>query len=132
MNAVIYAKYYHSQDRKELSIEKQVKLCEEYAEKNGYRVMFDYEDGTGERTDFQKMLQDSENKEFQVVIVSSLDRFAVNRYDSAIYKHQLKKNGVKVISVQENFSNDASGILMESVLEGFIEYYSNKLEKKTN
>ena len=41
------------------------------------------------------MLQDSAKKEFDYVLVYKLDRFARNRYDSAINKATLKKNGVK-------------------------------------
>ena len=39
------------------------------------------------------MIKDSAKKNFQLVIVWKLDRFARNRYDSAIYKAALKKNG---------------------------------------
>ena len=45
------------------------------------------------------------------------DRFARNIYDSATYKSRLKKNGVKVLSARENITDDAPGVLMESVLE---------------
>ena len=51
-------------------------------------------------------------------------------YDSANYKYKLKQNGVKVISTRDNISDDASGILMESVLEGMAEYYSAELGTK--
>lgn len=132
MNAVIYAKYYNSGNRDELSIENQVRICEEYAEKHNYRVIADYEDVTGERAEFQRMLQNSENHEFQVVIVSSFDRFAQDRYNSVYYKHKLKKNGVKVISAQEIITDDATGILMESILEGMAEYYANKSATKVS
>ncbi len=59
-----------------------------------------------------------------------LDRFARNRYDSATYKAKLKKNGVRVLSARENISDDASGVLMEAVLEGMAEYYSVELAEK--
>jgi len=42
----------------------------------------------------------------------------------------LKKNGVRVLSAMENITEDASGILMESVLEGMAEYYSAELAQK--
>ena len=64
------------------------------------------------------MIADSAKKTFQGVLVYQLDRFARNRYDSATYKAKLKKNGVRVLSARENISDDASGVLMEAVLEG--------------
>ena len=50
------------------------------------------------------MIKDSAKNMFDVIIVWKLDRFARNRYDSTHYKAQLCKNGVKVISANENIS----------------------------
>lgn len=134
MNAVIYARY-SSERQTEASIEGQLKVCYDYAEKQGYTIIGEYIDRalTGRNTDrpqFLKMIKDSSKQEFQIVLVYQLDRFSRNRYDSATYKAKLKKNGVRVVSARENISDDASGILMESVLEGMAEYYSRELAQK--
>jgi len=63
------------------------------------------------------MIADSAKRQFQGILVYQLDRFARNRYDSATYKAKQKKNGVKALSARENITNDASGVLMESVLK---------------
>lgn len=134
MNIVIYARY--SSDRQtEQSIEGQLKECYAYAERNGYHVLREYIDRaisgtTDRRAEFQQMIEDSAKKSFQGVLVYQLDRFARNRYDSATYKAKLKKNGVRVLSARENISEDASGVLMEAVLEGMAEYYSVELSQK--
>ena len=131
---VIYARY--SSDRQtEQSIEGQLRVCHEYAERNDYVVVHEYIDRalsgtTDRRPAFLQMIEDSKKKEFEYVLVYQLDRFARNRYDSANYKMKLKKNGVRVLSARENISDDASGILMESVLEGMAEYYSAELSQK--
>ena len=134
MNVVIYARF-SSHTQNEQSIEGQLKYCEEYAKRNNYNIIHTYIDearsGTSDsREQFQKMIEDSKNKTFQGILVYQLDRFSRNRYDSAIYKNRLKKNGVRVLSARENISDDASGILMESVLEGMAEYYSAELGQK--
>ena len=134
MNAVIYARYSSSSQREE-SIEGQVKECTAYAERNGYTIIGTYADRaisgtTDNRPQFQKMIADSKRKLFDLVIVWKLDRFARNRYDSARYKAQLKKNGVRVISATEQISQGAEGILLESMLEGYAEYYSEDLKEK--
>ena len=85
---------------------------------------------TDNRSEFQRMIEDSSKKQFKGVLVYQLDRFARNRYDSAIYKSKLKKNGVRVLSARENIGEDASGILMEAALEGMVEYYSAELSQK--
>lgn len=79
---------------------------------------------------FQKMIADSGKGQFSGVLVYQLDRFARNRYDSAKYKYKLKNNSVKVISAKENISDDASGILVEGLLESMAEYYSAELSQK--
>ena len=52
---------------------------------------------TDNRPEFQQMIKDSDKKLFDIVLVWKLDRFARNRYDSARYKTQLKKNGDAVL-----------------------------------
>lgn len=76
------------------------------------------------------MILASSKKLFDMVIVWKLDRFARNRNDSAHYKAALEKNGVKVVSATEVISDGAEGIILESVLEGYAEYYSADLAEK--
>ena len=134
MNAVIYARYSSNSQREE-SIEGQIRDCTAYAERNGYMVIGAYADRaisgtTDDRPEFQKMIKDSKRKQFDLVIVWKLDRFARNRYDSAHYKALLRKNGVRVLSATEAISQGAEGIILESVLEGMAEYYSAELAEK--
>ncbi len=134
MNIVIYARY-SSHSQTEQSIEGQLTACSDYAKANGHVVIASYIDRTqsgttDSRTDFQRMIADSDKQAFEAVLVYQLDRFARNRYDSAINKAKLKKNGVRVISARENISENASGILVEGVLESMAEYYSAELSQK--
>ena len=134
MKAVIYARF-SSEKQTEQSIEGQVRVCREYATRNGYEIVRIYDDHavTGRndnRPKFQQMLSDSEKHEFEAVLVYKLDRFSRNRYDSAHNKSLLKKNGVKVVSATENISDNPEGILLESLLEGLAEYYSAELAQK--
>lgn len=128
MNAVIYVRY-NSHIQNEQAIESQLKVCYKYAKENNYTIISKYID-VANREQFEKMIKDSSKKEFQAIIVYSLDRFARNKYDNAIYKHQLKKNNVKVLSTKENSENNANGILMESILEAMAEYYDTQLGEK--
>ena len=89
-----------------------------------------YSAKTDARPQFQKMIKDSAKKLFDVIIVWKLDRFARNRYDSAHYKAVLRKNGVKVLSATEPISEYSTGILLESLLEGYAEFFSAELSEK--
>lgn len=133
-NAVIYARF-SSHSQSEQSIEGQLAECNAYAQRNGYTIVGEYVDRaisgtTDARPNFLKMIDDAQKKQFQYVIVYQLDRFARNRYDSATYKARLKKCGVRVLSARENIADDASGILVEGVLESMAEYYSAELSQK--
>ena len=134
MKAVIYARY-SSENQREESIDGQIRECYAFARKNNISVVAEYIDRafsakTDRRPDFQRMIKDSAKKNFNLVLVWKLDRFARNRYDSANYKATLKRNGVKVMSVTESISEGSEGILLESVLEGMAEYYSAELSEK--
>ena len=132
--AVIYARYSCS-SQTEQSIEGQLHDAYDFAERNGYTILREYIDralsGTNDaRPSFQQMIKDSEMKTFRYILVWKLDRFARNRYDSAVYKRQLNKNGVKVVSVKENITDTPEGVILEGLLEAMAEYYSADLSQK--
>lgn len=132
--AVIYARF-SSHSQTEQSIEGQLRECYEFAMRSDITIVGEYIDraltGTSDkRPQFLKMIEDSKKKNFEYVLVYQLDRFARNRYDSANYKAKLKKNGVRVLSAKENITDDASGILVEGMLESMAEYYSAELSQK--
>ena len=131
--AVIYARYSSSGQREE-SIEGQIRECREFAGRNGLTVVGEYVDKaltgrTDKRPDFQRMLRDSERGIFKAVICWKMDRFARNRYDSAMYKYKLKKNGVRIFYAKESIPDGPEGIILESVMEGYAEYYSENLSQ---
>lgn len=128
---VIYARF-SSHAQREESIEDQLRECHAFAERNGIRIVEEYCDQaltgkTDARPAFQRMVRDSAKGRFSIVITYKVDRFARNRYDSATYKARLKKNGVRVLYAKETIPDGPEGIILESVLEGYAEYYSANL-----
>lgn len=133
-NAVIYARY-SSDKQTELSIDAQLTACYHYAKEQKLKIVGEYIDRAfsgknDNRPEFKHMIKDSEKKEFEYVLVYKLDRFARNRYDSAINKKALRNNNVKVLSAMEHLTDTPESILMESMLEGYAEYYSAELAQK--
>ena len=132
---VIYARY--SSDRQtEQSIEGQIRACREYAQRNEIAIVGTYIDramtGTNDnREQFQKMLKDSDKKAWDYVLCYKLDRFSRNKYEMAIHRKHLKDNGVKILSAMENIPETPEGVLLESLLEGMNQYYSEELSQKT-
>ncbi len=134
--AVIYARYSCDQQT-EQSIDGQLRVCEEYAKRNNILILNTYIDrtmtGTNDnRPDFQRMLKDSNRKEWDYVLVYKLDRFSRNKYETAIHKKTLRDNGVKVLSAMENIPDTPEGIILESLLEGMNQYYSAELAQKVS
>ena len=132
--AVIYARYSCDQQT-EQSIEGQLHVCKEYAEKNNIVILDTYIDramtGTNDnRPDFRRMIKDSAKRLWNMIIVYKLDRFSRNKYETAIHKKTLKDNGVKVVSAMENIPDTPEGIILESLLEGMNQYYSAELSQK--
>ncbi|EMU52826.1 recombinase family protein [Clostridium butyricum] len=131
---VAYARY-SSDNQREESIDAQIRAINEFASRNNIIISKLYIDEarsatTDNRPNFLEMINDSSLQTFNVVIVHKLDRFARNRYDSAFYKKELKKNNVKVLSVLENLDDTPESVILESVLEGMAEYYSKNLSRE--
>ncbi len=132
--AVVYARY-SSTNQTEQSIEGQKHVCEDFAKRNDIIIVDYYIDramsGTNDdRDSFQKMLKDSNNKKWDYVLVYKLDRFARNKYESAIHRKHLKDNGITLLSAMENIPETPEGVLLESLLEGMNEYFSKELAQK--
>lgn len=132
--AIIYARY-SSERQTEQSIEGQLRTCHEFAEAENILVVEEYIDRavsgtTDHRPQFQRMINDSKRLDIDYIIVYKLDRFARNRYDSAIYKARLKQNGIRLLSAMEKITDSPEGIIMEGLLEAMNEYYSAELSQK--
>lgn len=133
-SAVIYARF-SSYGQNEQSIEAQVRICTEFAENKGLKIIQTYLDkartGTNDaRPAFQRMLRDARTGAFQYVIVYMFDRFARNRRDSIVCKEMLRDNGIKVLSALEPIADDEGGEFYEMFLEWNAEKYSKRLSKR--
>ena len=88
--AVIYARY-SSHNQRDVSIDQQVKVITEFADRSNLKVISVYADRaisgtTDNRPEFQRMIEDAKSGGFQYVIVYSIDRFARDRFDSITCK----------------------------------------------
>lgn len=132
-NAVIYARY-SSEKQTENSIDAQLRAARTYCEAKGLSVIGEYIDRavsgtTDHRPDFQRMIADAKKQQFAFVVVYRFDRFARNRFDSAIYKKELENCGVRVLSAEESVGTGDEGIILESLYEAMAESYSRRLSK---
>jgi len=128
-------------DQTEFSPDAQLKQIREYASKNHIILCDDhiYSDegisgrSTGKRLAFNKMIKNAKKKPrpFDVILIHKFNRFARNREDAIIFKSLLKRDcGIRVISITEPIEDDKFGIIIESVLDAFSEYYSLNLSEE--
>lgn len=134
--AVLYLRY-SSNSQSEQSIEGQRGVCQRYADQQDIAVIDEYIDratsashDTKKRLSFQQMIKDAADHNFDYVIVYKLDRFSRNRHDFATYRAKLADHDVRVLSATEGLSDRPESILLESMLEGYAEYYSRELAQK--
>ncbi len=133
-NAVIYARYSSSSQREE-SIEIQLEECRAYCEENGYTVVDEYIDKamsgtTDDRPGFQRMISDRSKGLFDTIVVYRFNRFSRSQNDSVVYKAMLKKDGIKVLSVNEYIDDSPTGRIVEGLIEVLDEFYSLELAQK--
>ena len=93
IRAALYARY-SSDQQNAASIADQLRLCREYAEREGWQIVATYEDAaiSGSsmilRPGVQRLLADAQAGKFDIVVAEALDRVSRDQADVAIlYKH---------------------------------------------
>ena len=134
INAVAYARY-SSDKQQESSITVQLAEIKKFCAFHGIHLIREYIDeaqtGTNSnRKYFQQMIKDAPQKEFQLVIVHRMDRWARNVDDARYYKKYLKKYGIKIVSAIEEFDETPEGEFFELMSMGMAELYSKKLARE--
>ena len=133
--AVAYARY-SSAGQRDVSIDQQLADIRAFADREGYTLVHEYADHARSgfknieaRTEFHRMITAAETRTFDTVLAWKVDRFGRNREDSAIYKSQLRRLGVRVVYVMEPIPEGAAGVLTEGMLEAIAQWYSENLSE---
>lgn len=120
--------------QREESLDNQQREIQKYADEKGIRIVEWYKDHgysgtTNNRPAFKRMIKDSEQKKFSLVLVWKLDRFSRDLCVGAIAKTELRENGVSVFSVIERIDNTPEGKMMETMFEAMSQYYVGNLAR---
>ena len=128
-----YARFSSDHQREE-SIEAQMRIISEYAEKNGYVIVEWYADRavsgkTVKRPEFQRMLNTigASDCPYKVCIVHKMDRFSRSAADALKYKDILSDYGVELVSTVERIKDDANGRLLYGIMSNINQYYIDNL-----
>lgn len=129
-----YLRFSSNEQRME-SLDAQLRAVEEYCKSYNYEIVRIYSDKaksatSDKRPEFQRMIKDSEQGLFDMVIVHKLDRFARNKYDSAVYKKKLRDNNIRIVSVTERLDDSPESVILEGLIESMSEFYSLNLARE--
>ncbi len=84
------------------------------------------------RPGFCEMVSFCRKNDVQFILVHKLDRFSRNREESILFKSLLRKHGVQVKSVTENYDPETpQGFLYEGMIEVINQFYSMNLATET-
>ncbi len=136
--AIGYAR--RSTDRQEQSIGDQKRAVENWAEEQGLRLFeWDIDDAisgaaASGREAFLKMIEDAQqsNCPFRFILVYDVKRFGrLDNDETGHYRYLLRKAGVEIIYVSENFSGDDTDDLLRPVKQWQARQESKDLSKVT-
>lgn len=120
------------------SLETQEKLCREFAERSGYRVLGVYRDEGKSATNLDRAaLQEllsrcTKENNVTAVIIQETDRLARNTKDHLTIKAILKKAGTKLISVAQPMLDDSpEGMMIDTILASVNQFQSDINSRKT-
>ena len=103
----IYARFSPHPDQRDESIEDQIRICRERADKEGWEIVETYADfrisGASLllRPEIQQMIEDAHKGKFSIVIAESLDRLSRNLEDIAAVYNRLRFAGVSIFTLSE-------------------------------
>ena len=134
MRCLLYARVStEKQAEKDLSIPAQLQIMREFAKRQGWTVEGHFIDEgesarTANRPELKRLLQHcQQHKGIDAVVVHKIDRLARNVVDYATIKAVLKRRGIRLVSVAENFADGPVGQLMENIIASISEWYSANL-----
>ena len=128
------------QATRDLSIPAQIKAIKRYVDDRKDMILVaEFKDegisayaSADRRPGLMEMIKLAKSTDVSQILVHKLDRFSRNREESIIFKSLLKKHGVQVMSITENFDPDTpSGFLFEGIIEVINQFYSMNLAMET-
>ena len=135
--AALYARVSSDRQDVDLSVSAQLRALKEYAKANGYSVAREYVDEAesgrvADRPQFREMIEEGGKPKapFDVILVWKFSRFTRKREHAVAFKSQLRRKGIRVVSITEQAEDNATGRLLEGIIESVDEYYSENLAQE--
>ena len=135
--AALYARVSSDRQDVDLSVSAPMRALKDYAKANGYSVAREYIDEAesgrvADRPQFREMIEEGGKPKapFDVILVWKFSRFTRKREHAVAFKSQLRRKGIRVVSITEQAEDNATGRLLEGIIESVDEYYSENLAQE--
>ena len=132
--AALYARVSSDRQDVDLSVSAQLRALKDYAGANGYSVARQYIDEAesgrvADRPQFREMIEEGSKPKapFDVILVWKFSRFTRKREHAVAFKSMLRRKGIRVVSITEQAEDNATGRLLEGIIESVDEFYSENL-----
>jgi len=111
MQTVAFYARYSSEHQRDASIEDQLRLCRERAEREGWHIVASYEDKAISgasllRPGIQALMQDAQANRFDIVLSESIDRISRDQEDIAAVYKRLTFAGIHMVTLSEGDINE--------------------------
>lgn len=136
MNIAAYCRVSTDKPEQLDSLEHQKAFFDEYALRNGYRLVEVYADegisGTSlkKRTEFQRLMRDAGLGRFQMVVVKDISRFARNTVDFLQSIRTLKSLGINTVFLTANMESLGESEFILTVFSALAQEESVNLSKR--
>lgn len=140
MRAALYARVSTDEQVEGYSIDAQLRAGRDLAHQRGWVIVEEYVDegksarveDIDKRPKFKEMLKAARDKQFDVLIVHKLDRFARNVIVTLKSFEELWENGITFISITEqmDFTTPIGKVFLATV-GAFAQFYSDNLSQET-
>lgn len=133
---VIYTRVSTPEQIEGYSLAAQESACREFAQRRGWNIVGIYTDPghsgkNDKRPGFRKMIADSHEKLYKVVLVHKLDRFSRNIDNTLKYFRILNSNDATIASVSETFDyTTPQGRLFFRMMAVFAQWYLENLSSE--
>ena len=132
--AALYARVSSDRQDVDLSVSAQLRALKDYARANGYSVAREYVDEAesgrvADRPQFREVIEEGSQPKapFDVILVWKFSRFTKKREHAVAFKSMLRRKGIRVVSITEQAEDNATGRLLEGIIESVDEFYSENL-----
>lgn len=140
MKSAAYVRVSSENQADNLSIPTQIRLINDYAERQGWptptlyedRAVSAYTDDLAHRPAFARLVADAEAGNVDVLLVTDLDRLARNTSLALIVADRLTKVGCRIVSLNQGGDfRTPDGRLLYTLSSGFAEYASAQISRKS-